>query len=244
MQVSGRWWECSETLKMFRPHLLMSSRSYKRQERIHIQLRYKLDKSAQFLCNWWSGMHDFTFESKSSKSVFTPKRAVLQLLDRPGPCVTFLTPLIWVISCCCLLFLSRDLGVGDGISSSFCLSTGGKGFRPWLFISALTQSIHNRDHDFTDSLSEYKSAKWSSILVKATYKNFSAQVYATAKCWWNEKLRPEWWSSLVYAGSVLKQNSNGLTGKAGWQVLLVMRVKQFNGKSSTIAKQYKLKQQN
>jgi len=34
MQVRGRWWECSETLKMFRPHLLMFSRSYIRQERI------------------------------------------------------------------------------------------------------------------------------------------------------------------------------------------------------------------
>ncbi len=126
MHVSGRWWECSETLKMFRPHLLMSSRSYKMQERIYAQLRYKLDKSARFLCNRWFVMYDYTFESKSSKSVFTPKRAVLQLLDRPGPCVTFLTPLIWVISCCCLLFLSRDFEVGDGISSSFCLSTGGK----------------------------------------------------------------------------------------------------------------------
>lgn len=49
MQVSGRWWECSETLKMFRPHLLMSSRSYKMQERIYVQLSYKLDKSARFL---------------------------------------------------------------------------------------------------------------------------------------------------------------------------------------------------
>ncbi len=175
MQVSGRWWECSETLKMFRPHLLMSSRSYTMQERIYNQLSYKLVKSARFPCNRWSVIYDCTFESKSSKSVFTPKRAVLQLLDRPGPCGTFLTPLIWVISCCCLLFLSRDFGVGDGISSSFCLSTGGKVSALWVFISALIHSTHNRYHDSTHSQSEFKAAKWSSILVKATYMNFSAK---------------------------------------------------------------------
>jgi len=39
-------------------------------------------------------MYNYTLESKSSKSVFTPNLAVLLLPGRPGPCVTFLTPLI------------------------------------------------------------------------------------------------------------------------------------------------------
>lgn len=74
--------------------------------------------------NWWC-MMDFmilTFASRSSRSVLTPNRATL--LEMPGPCVTFLIPLIWVMSrcCCCFLFLSRDFGGGDRISSSFCLS--------------------------------------------------------------------------------------------------------------------------
>lgn len=32
-QVSGRLWECSATLKIFKPHLFTSSRSYKRAEK-------------------------------------------------------------------------------------------------------------------------------------------------------------------------------------------------------------------
>lgn len=91
MQVRGRLWEYSDTVKMFRPHLLRFSSS---------------------------------LDSNSSLSVFTPKREML-LLDSEGPCETFLTPLICVISCCfCCFFFSRVLDVGEGISTSFCLSEG------------------------------------------------------------------------------------------------------------------------
>lgn len=103
MQVRGRLWEYSETVKMFRPHLLRSSSS--------------LDNS-------------------SSLSVLTPKREML-LLESEGPWETFLTPLICVISCCfCCFFFSRVLDVGEGISTSFCLSEGGEDKR---FVS--TQSL-------------------------------------------------------------------------------------------------------
>lgn len=91
MQVRGRLWEYSDTVKMFRPHLLRFSSS---------------------------------LESSSSLSVLTPKREML-LLDSEGPCETFLTPLICVISCCfCCFFFSRVFDVGEGISTSFCLSEG------------------------------------------------------------------------------------------------------------------------
>lgn len=91
MQVRGRLWEYSETVKMFRPHLLRSSSS---------------------------------LDSSSSLSVLTPKREML-LLESEGPWETFLTPLICVINCCfCCFFFSRVLDVGDGISTSFCLSEG------------------------------------------------------------------------------------------------------------------------
>lgn len=64
-----------------------------------------------------------SLDSSSSLSVLTPKRAML-LLESEGPWETFLTPLICVISCCfCCFFFSRVLDVGDGISTSFCLST-------------------------------------------------------------------------------------------------------------------------
>lgn len=93
MQVRGRLWEYSETVKMFRPHLLRFS----------------------------SSLH-----SSSSLSVLTPKREML-LLESDGPWETFLTPLICVISCCfCCFFFSRILDVGEGISTSFCLSEGGE----------------------------------------------------------------------------------------------------------------------
>ena len=36
MAVSGRLWECSATLKIFRPHLVMSSRSYQRADCEHL----------------------------------------------------------------------------------------------------------------------------------------------------------------------------------------------------------------
>jgi len=63
-----------------------------------------------------------SFDSSSSLSVLTPKREML-LLEREGPWETFLTPLICVISCCfCCFFFSRVLDIGDGISTSFCLS--------------------------------------------------------------------------------------------------------------------------
>lgn len=91
MQVRGRLWEYSDTVKMFRPHLLRFSSS---------------------------------LDSSSSLSVLTPKREML-LLESDGPWETFLTPLIWVISCCfCCFFFSRVFDVGDGISTSFCLSGG------------------------------------------------------------------------------------------------------------------------
>lgn len=91
MQVRGRLWEYSETVKMFRPHLLRSSSS---------------------------------LDSSSSLSVLTPKREML-LVESEGPWETFLTPLICVISCCLVcFFFSRALDVGDGISTSFCLSEG------------------------------------------------------------------------------------------------------------------------
>lgn len=96
MQVRGRLWEYSETVKMFRPHLLRSSSS---------------------------------LDSSSSLSVLTPKREML-LLESDGPWETFLTPLICVISCCfCCFFFSRVLDVGEGISTSFCLSKGGENKR-------------------------------------------------------------------------------------------------------------------
>lgn len=38
MHVSGLLWECSATLKIFRPHLLMSSRSFKRVDNLIIHL--------------------------------------------------------------------------------------------------------------------------------------------------------------------------------------------------------------
>ncbi|MEQ2205741.1 hypothetical protein XENOCAPTIV_012062, partial [Xenoophorus captivus] len=60
-----------------------------------------------------------SLDSCSSLSVLTPKRDML-LLDSDDPWETFLTPLICVISCC--FFFSRVLEVGDGISTSFCLS--------------------------------------------------------------------------------------------------------------------------
>lgn len=91
IQVRGRLWEYSETVKMFRPHLLRFSSS---------------------------------LDSSSSLSVLTPKREML-LLESDGPWETFLTPLICVISCCfCCFFFSLVLDVGEGISTSFCLSEG------------------------------------------------------------------------------------------------------------------------
>lgn len=100
MQVRGRLWEYSDTVKMFRPHLLRFSSS---------------------------------LDSNSSLSVLTPKREML-LLDSDGPCETFLTPLICVISCCfCCFFFSRVLDVGEGISTSFCLSEGQITKLLWVF---------------------------------------------------------------------------------------------------------------
>lgn len=67
-----------------------------------------------------------SLDSSSSLSVLTPNREML-LLESEGPWETFLTPLICVISCCfCCFFFSRVLEVGDGISTSFCLSEGRK----------------------------------------------------------------------------------------------------------------------
>lgn len=101
MQVRGRLWEYSETVKMFRPHLLRSSSS---------------------------------LDSSSSLSVLTPKREML-LLESEGPWETFLTPLICVISCCfCCFFFSRVLDVGEGISTSFCLSEGGENKRCFVVV--------------------------------------------------------------------------------------------------------------
>lgn len=67
-----------------------------------------------------------SLDSSSSFSVLTPKREML-LLESEGPWETFLTPLICVISCCfCCFFFSLVLDVGDGISTSFCLSVRGQ----------------------------------------------------------------------------------------------------------------------
>lgn len=170
MQVRGRWWECSETLKMFRPHLLMFSRSYIRQERIRSNYGTNSRKIARFPCNRWSVTYNYTLESKSSKSVFTPNLAVLLLLGRPGPCVTFLTPLIWFMSCCCLLFLSRDFEVGEGISSSFCLSTGGS-FRPVTheIVHFSTRTLNSQQQPGLFRLIEWVQIH-TKKLVQATYK--------------------------------------------------------------------------
>lgn len=106
MQVRGRLWEYSDTVKMFRPHLLRFSSS---------------------------------LDSSSSLSVLTPKREML-LLESDGPWETFLTPLIWVISCCfCCFFFSRVFDVGDGISTSFCLSEGQKTKLLWVFSPTQTR---------------------------------------------------------------------------------------------------------
>lgn len=130
-QVSGRLCECSATLKIFRPHLLMSSRSWNGSEsdgqvgELHLYIPLKSPRPLR------SGQ--FTFDSSSSWSVLTPKR-LPDPPEMPDVWLTFLTPLICVIippccCCCCwpcLLFLSLDLGTGHGISNSFCLSVGGR----------------------------------------------------------------------------------------------------------------------
>lgn len=61
-----------------------------------------------------------TLLSSSSWSVLTPNWGILELV-RLELCMSFLTPLIWHMGCC-RFFFSRSFCVGDGISTSFCLS--------------------------------------------------------------------------------------------------------------------------
>lgn len=56
-----------------------------------------------------------TLASSSSWSVLTPKRGI-EVLERLELWDSFLTPLMWLIG--------LSFRVGDGISTSFCLSTG------------------------------------------------------------------------------------------------------------------------
>lgn len=65
----------------------------------------------------------------SSFSVLTPKREML-VLFRLELCISFFTPLIWVMSCC-FFFFSLSFWVGDGISTSFCLSVTDRGTCCW-----------------------------------------------------------------------------------------------------------------
>lgn len=79
-----------------------------------------------------------SLDSSSSLPVLTPKREML-LLESEGPWETFFTPLICVISCCfCCFFFSLVLDVGDGISTSFCLSAQRQNVKKktskWVFI--------------------------------------------------------------------------------------------------------------
>lgn len=116
MQVSGRLFEYSETVKIFKPHLFRSSNSWKEKSQ---KMRLKYIFTCQHTKEQVLVSLLPTFDSKSSLSVLTPNRAMPQL--RLGPWDTFFTPLIWVISCC-FFFFSRAFGVGEGISTSFCLS--------------------------------------------------------------------------------------------------------------------------
>lgn len=61
----------------------------------------------------------------SSFSVFTPNREML-VLFKLELCINFFTPLICVMSCC-FFFFSLSFWVGEGISTSFCLSVTNKG---------------------------------------------------------------------------------------------------------------------
>lgn len=90
MQVRGRLLEYSETVKIFKPHLFRSSNSWKEKTQANeINRNFQSDKlkSTKVLVNLPP-----TFDSKSSLSVLTPKRAMPQL--RLGPWDTFFTPLI------------------------------------------------------------------------------------------------------------------------------------------------------
>lgn len=59
-----------------------------------------------------------TLASTSSCSVFTPNLGMLELV-RLELCINFFTPLIWDIG---LFFFSFSFWVGEGISTSCCLS--------------------------------------------------------------------------------------------------------------------------
>lgn len=71
-----------------------------------------------------AGSHH-TLARWSSFSVFTPNREIL-VLFKLELCINFFTPLICVMSCC-FFFFSLSFWVGEGISTSFCLSGTKKG---------------------------------------------------------------------------------------------------------------------
>lgn len=134
--VRGRLWECSATLKIFSPHLLMFSRSCWGGQNVSVWAHETPDiKRVSAL--FFHQSASLTFDSSSSWSVLTPKRfpAPPEMLE---VWLSFLTPLICVIippccccccCCCCwpcLLFLSLDFGTGHGSSNSFCLSGGNR----------------------------------------------------------------------------------------------------------------------
>lgn len=187
MQVRGRWWECSATLKMFRPHLLMFSRSYKR--RIHsIMVLYKLDQNCTIYCscNRWSVTYlreqvlQICFYAKTSRTAAAGQTRAMRDLPHPADLshklLLLLPPLPlprfrsgrWDLQF--ILFIYRGRGFGLLLMR--------------LLISTLAHSIHNNSHDFSDSLSKFKSQKKVWYYYKPPTKTFlpSSTIDATAKC--------------------------------------------------------------
>lgn len=82
------------------------------------RLEVKIHKRASFNIHDPDLWNHHTLARTSSCSVLTPNLGILELV-RLELCINFLTPLIWDIG---LFFFSFSFWVGEGISTSCCLS--------------------------------------------------------------------------------------------------------------------------